>query len=117
MRYCDSGYAAAPVMCRSPAGSSLFWGSSHCISDSESAAGEGGLLTSPAFFVTSSSLADSGKAVNFMAGSGAINGFWTGFPSPSTSLEVSNKLHQAKRARHPQAVANWHLRAMQALQP
>ncbi|MGH0132383.1 UNVERIFIED_CONTAM: hypothetical protein FKN15_071750 [Acipenser sinensis] len=51
------------------ASSSLFRGSSNSISGSESAAGEGGLLTSSPLLKTSSSLADSGKAVSLPTGS------------------------------------------------
>ncbi|MGH0126679.1 UNVERIFIED_CONTAM: hypothetical protein FKN15_021201 [Acipenser sinensis] len=73
------------------AGSSPWWGSGHSISGSESAAGEGGLLTSSPLFTTSGCLADSGKAVSLPTGSRVINGFRSGSCSPSTSPEVSNK--------------------------
>ncbi|MGH0146181.1 UNVERIFIED_CONTAM: hypothetical protein FKN15_049861 [Acipenser sinensis] len=73
------------------AGSSPWWGSDHSISGSESAAGEGGLLTSSPLFTTSGSLADSGKAVSLPTGSRAMNGFRASSSSPSTSPEVSNK--------------------------
>ncbi|MGH0146296.1 UNVERIFIED_CONTAM: hypothetical protein FKN15_007469 [Acipenser sinensis] len=56
----DSRTAAWGVVSLPPpffvAGSSIFWGSGHSISDSESAAGEGGLLASSPLFTTSGAL-------------------------------------------------------------